>query len=613
MPESFSNRVYKFLENFPHPYTTELSRALAAKTSVSTSGYPYISHSAFSLFLSEVPHLFIHGRDLLDWLARLEEGLKHTTIFRENELVSIRRCTSVLRNIVFSAGVCSPSDLWILKHVLSSHVGIGLVNLFLDGGFIERDEIAERFGLNRKHLLWDLSFLHSRGYLRCRGSRYALEQTYQAADTFHKAKHLPSEFLTDMVELISRVLSGTAKQEEQNIVQEFYGTYEVTEHTSKGWMADHSQIEIGYRLVPTVLALHLLKRVSRIEPELNIQETFPGCSNSILKLLNQAGMVQEDRITLLGARIFSRAPGPFGIIHAYIPYMRELENKLRGRSEHTHVQRAKNIVASQAANRKTFAMGNDSLDRFCQEQNFKYRVFIEHALGQGEATRQRLERSGETDLQYFGADLEDAAIDAAAALQRKGTLPRNMLFIRNADIANPEVVLDALRQSGYADEQGVMFVGNGFHEIRAQTNARIIEVFQKYCEARLLIIFTEESALGDHDLLSTGWNTYHAGFRYVHELSGQGLRPAAGVDVEGRYSWKICASLGGYAVLQKYSAHTRTIYPFPRKRGYNPPISMTYFCVPEKLARGLGFYPVNWTQTEAKGGGSLILEEEENS
>ncbi len=149
-------------------------------------------------------------------------------------------------------------------------------------------------------------------------------------------------------------------------------------------------------------------------------------------------MLQNEMLTGLGSRILKRGPGPFGIIHAYVPYMRELENKLRGKQTRTHVQRGKNIVASQAANRKTFGMGNDSLDRFCKEQSFQYTVFIEHALGQGEATRQRLQRNGEDRLQYFGADLEDAAIDAAIALQKQGTLPRNMIFIRRADIANPQ-------------------------------------------------------------------------------------------------------------------------------------------------------------------------------
>ncbi|PWT88959.1 MAG: hypothetical protein C5B54_09760, partial [Acidobacteria bacterium] len=95
---------------------------------------------------------------------------------------------------------------------------------------------------------------------------------------------------------------------------------------------------------------------------------------------------------------------------------------------------------------------------------------------------------------------------------------------------------------------------------------------------------------------TTAWNTYHAGFRYVHELSGQGLRPAYGTDRSGKHSWKICASLGGYAVLQKYCAHTRTIYPFPKQGGYNPPISMTYFCVPASLARSLSYFPSGWSR-----------------
>jgi hypothetical protein len=468
--------------------------------------------------------------------------------------------------------------------------------MFQEGGFVERDLLVEKFRLDRRHLGWDLSFLHSRGYLRCRGSRYALEQTFQAADVFQNAEILPKEFLIDLVEPITNLLRGQATGSENELLQRFYA-YPDSDHVPKSWEADHFQMNIGYRLIPTILAFHLLKITAKPEAGLDLLQQLPNYTPQIVRLLEDAGIIEADRLTLLGARILTRGPGPFGIIHAYVPYMRELENKLRGAATKTHVQRGKNIVASQAANRKTFAMGNDNLDRFCTEQNFQFHVFIEHALGQGEATRQRLQRVGEKTVQYFGADLEDAAIDAAVALQQREILPKNMIFIRNADIANPEAVISAVRSNAFATEDAVMFVGNGFHEIRGQTNDKIIEVFRQYCKAGFLLIFTEESALGDHDLLTTGWNTYHAGFRYVHELSGQGLRPAAGVDREGRFSWKICASLGGYAVLPKYSAHTRTIYPFPRRGGYNPPISMTYFCVPENLARKLGFYPVSWTQT----------------
>ena len=54
----------------------------------------------------------------------------------------------------------------------------------------------------------------------------------------------------------------------------------------------------------------------------------------------------------------------------------------------------------------------------------------------------------------------------------------------------------------------------------------MIQVFKQYCDAGIVLIFTEESGLSDEDLLATGWNTYHSGLRYVHELSGQGLRLA---------------------------------------------------------------------------------------
>ena len=128
-----------------------------------------------------------------------------------------------------------------------------------------------------------------------------------------------------------------------------------------------------------------------------------------------------------------------------------------------------------------------------------------------------------------------------------------------------------------------MVVGNGFHEVRGQTNENMIEVFREYCEAGILIVFTEESGLSDEDLIATGWNTYHAGFRYTHEISGQGLRPALDDPNHDRFSWKKCAELAGYIVHDDYSTRTRTIYPNPRADGHNPAISVNYFCVPKKI------------------------------
>lgn len=128
-----------------------------------------------------------------------------------------------------------------------------------------------------------------------------------------------------------------------------------------------------------------------------------------------------------------------------------------------------------------------------------------------------------------------------------------------------------------------MMVGNGFHEVRNQTNQKMLEVLRGYQQAGILLIFTEETGLSDSDLLATAWNTYHAGFRYVHEMSGQGLRPAWDSKRRKVWSWRRCARLAGYTVLDRYTVATRTIFPTRKPHRKNPSISVTYFCVPESV------------------------------
>ena len=139
--------------------------------------------------------------------------------------------------------------------------------------------------------------------------------------------------------------------------------------------------------------------------------------NSIFK---NAGILKDGKVSELGERVFERGPGPFGIIGAYHPYLNNLETLLTSSSLGTWVHRGENVAASQDANRKTFKVGNDRLDDFCKKYNFRYSIFIEHAVGRGEATRQRLARSGDDEIRYFGADLEDAAIDQAIEQQKAG-------------------------------------------------------------------------------------------------------------------------------------------------------------------------------------------------
>ena len=136
-----------------------------------------------------------------------------------------------------------------------------------------------------------------------------------------------------------------------------------------------------------------------------------------------------------------------------------------------------------------------------------------------------------------------------------------------------------------------MMVGNGFHEIRNQTREKMERVFREYHDAGIVLLFTEANAMSVADLRETAWNTYHAGFMYVHQLSGQGLRPAR-ASTEARAhrlpaSWTECAVSGGYVRVEAYCSRSRTAFPTTASAGGNPAISVNHFFVPTQLARDL--------------------------
>jgi hypothetical protein len=535
MKQTFAARVNQFLGDLRHPNHSDLIKILAGKTSISSTGFPYISENSFQQFMQSVPHLFRDGNSLLSWLKKVEDRCSDKREFSEFEIESLQRAVRVLRNIVHSASICAPPDLWILRHVLSVHAQLGLIELYRSHMRFTVETLKNKLPLDSRHILWDVSLLLCRGYLEGRGTSLRLSEAPHAEDVMRNIIPIEGRYLTDMVEPMFRILkNGPSIAKEKQHVNDFL-SFAARPVKQNGWYASYFQLEVGYRLVPLLLAIHLMKISAHATEGTDVVELLPGITEQMKALLRQAGMLDEkSRFTALAIRVLQRGPGPFGIIHAYVPYMKVLQEKLSGQGAKTWVNRGKNIAASQDANRKTFQMANDSLDRFCKDLQFQHRIYIEHALGQGEVVRQRFQQDGEENIQYFGADLEDAAVDRAVEFQKQRSLPRNMMFIHRADIANPQIVIDAIRNAGFSTNEAVMFVGNGFHEIRGQTNEKIVDVFRGYCDAGILILFTEESALGDQDLLRTGWNTYHAGFRYVHRI----VRPGAQTGTWNRSVWQ---------------------------------------------------------------------------
>mgnify|MGYP006865041711 CR=1 FL=1 len=172
-------------------------------------------------------------------------------------------------------------------------------------------------------------------------------------------------------------------------------------------------------------------------------------------------------------------------------------------------------------------------------------------------------------------------------------LPANLAFVRRADIGAPQVLADALQEAEVTGKPSVMMVGNGFHEVRDQDLESMTKVLRGYERLGMVLLFTEENALSVEDLRNTAWNTYHAGFKYVHELSGQILRPGVTRSPYRsghlmRASWEECAVAAGYVRADQYCSRTRTIYPYPTRDGHNPAVSRNHFFVPRELADRLG-------------------------
>jgi hypothetical protein len=580
---------------------------LAEPTGSTRAGHPYLAPAAWDVLRDCVPHLLGMGPRVLKALHALVQRGQALGLAAD-DAAQLERAARVVRQVVLTAAITAPPDLWLLRHVLSWFAQLGLGQRLLAGDALypERCDVVwqgRSHTLHAPELDKDLQFLLARGLVEQYDDAYRIAGHPRVKALFELAplpEHVPASATALWRALWSDAPLTNADLEV--LLALGHGLSPRRDVQQTHWICEPSELELGYRLVPIVLSLRAVERTQTLVEDLSVRPEqwsarHPVLAALALEVLTASGFMERAgegyRVTAVGARGFARGPGPFGIIETYHPYMQRGRDILLEGPGKVWVSRGENVGASQDANRATFEKANDALDALCRDTGFRYRVFIEHAIGRGEATRQRYARSGDA-LAYVGADLEDAAIDAALEEQKRGRLPAAMRFVRSADIGKPEVLISALERAGLSAKNAVMVVGNGFHEVRNQSDEAMVEVFRGYHEAGIVLLFTEESALNVDDLRATAWNTYHAGFRYVHDKSGQGLRPAEPSARPLRIgrpllaAWSECAKRAGYVRAQAYSSRTRTIYPTMPKGGVNPSISVNHFVLPGPLARELG-------------------------
>lgn len=578
-----------------------LAALCATPAGTTSTGHPFLAREAWESLRDEVAHLFGQGQRVLDAAATLEAALPAGAAGENARLV-----LQVVRQVVHTAAITAPPDLWLLRNLLANLSTLGLTRRLLAGEALRLDRCeADGALLSARELEVDLTFLQARGLVESYGESFRIAGHPRARQILERFGPLPPGQPVSPTPLWRRLFLSEALQPQELKTLAELGDKPPrrTDERQNHWLATVEEVELGWRLLPLVLGLRAASRGTdltegAILDAADLSSDNPDLAAGALRVLDACGWARSagaDRakITTLGARGFARAAGPFGIIETYHTYLEHGVEILRGADARAWVHRDENVAASQEANRASFTRAHDSLDAFCRDTGFRYTVFIEHACGRGEATRLRRERSGDAALRYFGADLEDAAIEAAVAEQLAGHLPANMVFVRRADIGRPEALLEALQAHGAAAAGAVMMVGNGFHEVRDQSDEKMIEVFAGYERAGIVLLFTEENALAIEDLRATAWNTYHAGFRWVHEKSGQGLRPATPrAPRHGghalRAAWDDCARRAGYVRADAWCSRSRRIYPTTPPDGHNPAVSVNHFFVPARLAARLG-------------------------
>jgi len=570
---------------------------VTGSTGTTSAGYPYLQQSAYEHLRDRVPHTLGMGVRVWNVLEAMSIAAEGVDEAERHHFVQSRR---VVQQVLRTAAITAPPSLWLMRHVIGAINETGVGQRLLAG---ERVVVTEG-NLDPVELDTDLSFLSVMGVLERRNGGFTMADRPESARLLTELGPIPASVPIDAALHWTAVFQGASLSDSvQESLRSLGESLPIrTSCEQAGWFPQVEEVRLGARLVPIVIALAAAGRSQEIlhRPSIRPIDIAPedtSMGRVAIDILTACGVlrsmpsIEEWIPTPLGRRLLDRGPGPFGIIEAYHPYMQHAASILQGGRGSVHLSRSANIVASQRANRDSFRRANDALDAFCRDTGFAYSVFVEHALGRGEATRQRFVRSGSHLIQFVGADLEDAAIDAAMTERDSGHLPHDMVFVRNADIGKPAILIDAMAAHGIEPTDGVMIVGNGFHEIRDNTDDNLIAVLSAYQAAGLVLVFTEETALSIRDQRATAWNTYHPAFRYVHEKSGQGLRPTEGSqpdpDDPMPMSWTECCEQAGYVRLERYCRPGRTIYPCPPPDGVNASTYVNYFFIPRSLAQRL--------------------------
>ncbi len=237
----------------------------------------------------------------------------------------------VVRTVLNTTAITAPPDLWLLRQVLATLKAAGIIEPLLNGSPV--DPSQDSYGLDPRELTVDLSFLMSRGYLVSSQAGITLSSHSSAEEAFKSICPVPHGSLTHHW---STLFEGQPCPGELTDALSSLPTAPIESERRSHWMANWSEIETGFRLVPIILGL---QRAGWTKEWVARGDLPPKCAarldneagRQVGHILAQSGITQSadsHQLTQIGRRVLERGPGPFGIIEAYHPYMLQLHQIL---------------------------------------------------------------------------------------------------------------------------------------------------------------------------------------------------------------------------------------------------------------------------------------------
>ena len=466
-----------------------LREALHLPTGLSSAGYPYLSKEAWDKVRDHVPHLFAHGGRVLDWV---EEEVAVVTGDDGESAESVRRAARAMRQVVMTAAVTAPPDLWLLRHVLGAFGRLGLLGRLLEGDAIYPASCEVTVGGSLRRLVpaeleKDLHFLLARGLVEQYEDSFRLAGHPRVAELLRAVSTLPPTASRSRYRLWARALAGETidPRDAEALAAVPRPPSRPAGAPSNHWIPSVREVEVGYLLVPLVLGLRAVDRTSTLtrgEPiDRALESAGAALARAASEILGAAGWLEVSArrrvVSALGERGFARGPGPFGIVEAYHAYMVHAVDILLGADPFAWVRRSDNVAASQDANQSAFRRANDALDRFCADTGFTLpRVHRARPRPRRSESRQRWERSGRRRAgpATSAPTSRMPAIEGGPGRATRAAAYRPATWSscsqRRHRPAGGARCVDAARSPGRRQTEGaVMVVGNGFHEVRGQT------------------------------------------------------------------------------------------------------------------------------------------------